>query len=242
MNGAEENTAVLIARLEDSEKAKIRAAVDALIDLSSSIPSLRGSLEESLNDGQLKNRWAVGYVLGHLPQPSGAAILALLGGLDHIEPDIRWAIALLLVRLARSDGSLINSLLTLCASGTVNQRRMAAYCIRDLQLTDDASMAALSAAARDSDPTVRVAALTSLRRRSDAGAAARDLLLDRFVNDGDGRVRNAAAITLAQMGAPGEAFVRALEQSAKSGDAHARKAALAALELLQKKRPAPDGS
>jgi len=242
MNGAQDEIAALIARLEQPEKSKIRAAVDALIELSSTMPSLRAALEQSLDDNLRRNRWAVAYVLGHLPQPSGAAILAMLGGLDHAEPDIRWAIALLLVRLARSDGNLIDRLLALCASGTVNQRRMATYCIRDLQLTDGASMAALSAAAKDENPTVRVAALTSLRRRRDAGAAARDLLFDRFINDEDSRVRNAAAVTLAQLGAPDESFIRALEHSAKKGDAQARKAAVAALDLLQKKRPAPDGS
>jgi HEAT repeat protein len=239
MNRVEDKTAELIDCLEDSEKAKIRAAVDALVDLSAASPCVRTALEASLDDERRKNHWALAYVLGQLPQPSDAAIRALLGGLNHGEPDIRWAIALLLVRLARSDGSVLRLLLALCASGTVNQRRMAAYCIRDLQLADDASMAALSAAARDQDPTVRVAALTSLRWRRDASAAARCLLLDRYLNDEDGRVRNAAAVTLAQLGAPDEAFIRALEQNARSDDAHARKAATAALNLLQNKRPAP---
>jgi HEAT repeat protein len=242
MNGVEDKIAALIADLDHPEKAKIRAAVDALIDLSAHAPALRATLQGSLNDEQRKNRWAVAYVLGHLPQPSGAAIRVLLSGLDHGEPDIRWAIALLLVRIAKNEGNLANSLLALCASGTVNQRRMAIYCIRDLQFTDDTSMAALLAAARDEEPTVRVAALISLKSRRDAGTAARHELLERFINDPDGRVRNASAVTLAQLGAPDEAFLRALEQGAQSSDRRARKAALAALALLQKKRPAPNGS
>jgi HEAT repeat protein len=242
MNGAEENIAALIARLEDPQKATIRAAVDELIDLSSVMPGLRGSLEQLLNEAQRKNRWAIAYVLCHLPEPCRVAILALLGGLDHRESDIRWAIALLLVRLAGTDSDLIQDLVALCRSGSVNQRRMAAYCIRDLQLSDNVSMAALLAAARDADPTVRVAALTSLKRRRDAGASERSLLLDRFMNDADSRVRNAAAVTLAQLGLPEETFIRTLEQNIRNGDPHARRAARAALNLLQIKRPAPYGS
>ncbi|HEY7556951.1 MAG TPA: HEAT repeat domain-containing protein [Candidatus Binatia bacterium] len=239
MKGVEDKIVALIADLDHPEKAKIRTAVDALIDLSASAPSLRATLEESLDDKQRKNRWAIAYVLGHLPQPSGSAIRVLLSGLDHGEPDIRWAIALLLIRIAKNGGNLANSLLALCANGTVNQKRMAIYCIRDLEFADDASMRTLLAAAGDEEPTVRVAALISLKSRSDAGAAARHRLLERFINDPDARVRNASAITLAQLGAPDEAFFRALEQGAQSSDPRARKAALAALALLQKKRPAP---
>jgi hypothetical protein len=242
MNGVEEKIVALMADLDHPEKPKIRAAVDALIDLSADAPGLRAALEQALNDEQRKNRWAVAYVLGHLPQPSGAAIRVLLGNLDHREPDIRWAIALLLVRIAKAEGDLANLLLALSAGGTVNQRRMAIYCIRDLQFTDDASMRALLAAARDEEPTVRVAALTSLKSRSDVGAAARRQLLERFENDEDGRVRNASAVILAQLGAPDEAFIRALQQAAQSSDPRARKAALAALDLLQKNGPAPRDS
>jgi len=242
MNGVEDKIVALLADLDRPEKAKIRAAVDALIHLSAAAPGLRSKLEQSLNDEQRKNRWAIAYVLGHLPQPSGAAIRILLNGLDHWEPDIRWAIALLLVRIAKHEGNLANSLLALCANGTVNQKRMAIYCIRDLEFTDDAGMRALLDAAGDEEPTVRVAAVISLKSRSNAGAAARRRLLERFINDPDGRVRNASAITLAQLGAPDEAFLRALEQGAQSSDPRARKASLAAIALLQKKRPAPCAS
>lgn len=242
MNGVEDRIVTLIADLEAPEKTRIRAAVDALIQVAADAPAVRAALEQCVGDEGRKNRWAVAYVLGHLPRPSSATIRALLKGLDRSEPDIRWAIALLLIQMVKGDGDLANLLLTLSAKGTVNQRRMAIYCIRDLRLTDHSSMAALLTAATDEEPTVRVAALTSLRWRSDSGSAARRRLLERYLDDPDGRVRNAAAVTLAQLGDPDETFTRALEQGAKSADAHARKAAVAALELLQKKRPAPNGS
>jgi HEAT repeat protein len=241
MKGTEDKITAALERLESRDRAEIRAAVDALIDLASSAALPKSALEQLLADRSRGNLWAVGYVLGHLPQPSAAAIGSLLDGLDHSEPDIRWAIALLLTRLAQSDGNVVQQLLALAASGKANQRRMAIYCIRDLRLACKASMAALASATGDQDPSVRVAAVTSLRWRADAGASTRKLLLDIFVGDQDGRVRNAAAVTLAQLGAPDVSFVRALEQCVSRGDASARKAALAALEILKNQRPAPAG-
>lgn len=234
MNGAEEKNAALIAGLDHPEKPKIRASVDALIALSARQPDLRETLEQSLSTAQHRNLWALAYVLGHLPQPSGAAIRALLAGLDHKEPDIRWAIALLLIRLAKTESAVASLLLEVSRSGTANQKRMAVYCIRDLQLTDDASLEALLAASADAEATIRVAAVTSLKTRSDIGAAARARLLELFLTDPDVRVCNAAAITLAQLGSPSEDFVAALRAAEKSENAPLKKAVSAALSLLGK--------
>ena len=232
MNSLNEKIAGLIAGLDHPEKAKIRTSVDGLIELSAGAPHVRTALEQSLREGRNKNRWAIAYVLGHLPQPSGAPIRALLDGLDHAEPDIRWAIALLLTRIARVEGSLINLLLELCRSGKMNQRRMAVYCIRDLQLSDDASMQALLSATRDEEATVRVAAVTSLRTRSDVGDSARRRMLEIFLQDDETKVRNASAITLAQLGSPSEDFVAALQSAENGSNAQLRKTATAALSLL----------
>jgi HEAT repeat protein len=243
MNSLEEKIAALITGLEHPEKVKVRAAVDALVALSADEPGLRTTLERLLADGQQKNRWAIAYVLAHLPQPSGRAIRALLDGLDHPEPDIRWAIALCLVQIATSESNLVNLLLELCRNGTGNQRRMAIYCIRDLRLTDAASLQTLLTATTDIEPTVRVAAVTSLKPRSDIDTQVRRRLLEIFLNDASINVRNAAAITLAQLGSPTEDFFAALRAAQNSADGKLKKAASAALNLLESKRPASgDGS
>ncbi|MGH7927378.1 MAG: HEAT repeat domain-containing protein, partial [Candidatus Binatia bacterium] len=156
MNGERNNNAALIAGLDDPQKTKIRAAVDALIALSTHEPGLRTVLEQSLSGRQHTNPWAFAYVLGKLPQPSGTTIRILLNSLDHSEPDIRWAIALLLTQLAKTEGAIVSLLLELSRSGTANQRRMAIYCIRDLQLHDEASLQALLAATGDAEATTRV--------------------------------------------------------------------------------------
>jgi HEAT repeat protein len=237
MNGEEERNAALIADLEHSEKPKIRAAADALIALAGSDPTVRATLE-ALGSAQRKNTWAIAYVLGHLPQPSGTTIRALIAALDHQDPDIRWAIALLLIKLAGTEGEVANLLLEVSDQGTANQKRMAVYCIRDLQLGDAASLNALLAASGDAEAMVRVAAVTSLRTRTDVNATVRNRLLQLFLSDRDPRVCNAAAISLAQLGAPSEEFIAALRAAQHSENAGLRKAASAALSLLENERPA----
>ena len=207
--------------------------MDALIASAGHESGLRAALERALDNAQHKNPWAFAYVLGHLPQPSAATIRTLLAALDHHEPDIRWAVALLLTRLAKTENVVIDLLLELSRCGTANQKRMAVYCIRDLQLQDEASLEALLAASRDSEPAIRVAAATSLKTRTNAGPKARKRLLELFLTDTDVKVCNAAAITLAQLGSPSEEFVAALQVAANSENAALKKAVSAALSLLK---------
>jgi HEAT repeat protein len=112
---------------------------------------------------------------------------------------------------------------------------MAIYCIRDLNFTDAASLQALLDSLRDDDPTVRVAAVTSLKGRLEIDSGGKKILYDLFVNDPDLRVRNAAAVTLAQLGSPSEEFLAALKMAGASEHAQLRKAATAALAILQKR-------
>jgi HEAT repeat protein len=60
-------------------------------------------------------------------------------------------------------------------------------------------------------------------------------LLKSYLNDVDIKVRNAAAVTLAQLGSPSEEFLRALRQVSQDAEPQAQKAAALALDLLQKK-------
>lgn len=225
--------AELIADLDQPDKPRIRAAVDALTSLAAESPALRSQLESRLNAPQALH-WPIAYILGQLPQPSGATIRHLLGGLDRNEPDIRWAIALLVMRIAKNHSEVIGLLVDLVSAGSVNQKRMAIYCLRDLALTDGESLDALLRGSRDADPTVRVAAVTSLKTR-DAGEVGRDRLAQLFVEDKDLRVRNAAAITLANWRLPSAAFVEALQAAAMGENAQLKKAALVALAILAKK-------
>jgi HEAT repeat protein len=226
--------AALIAHLDHPDKPTLRAAVDELIVLAANAEQVRETLDRRLIEPGHKNYWPVAYILGHLPKPSGVALRTLLHALDHREPDIRWAISLLLVQIAKREGSVFNLLIDLCRNGTANQRRMAVYCLRDLDLNDAASLQAIIGLLSDADSTVRVAATTSLKNRSDDNDCVRAALLDSYLNDGDIKVRNAAAVTLASFGAPSEDFLRALKAAAESDNGQTRKAATVAIGLLEK--------
>jgi len=244
MEPNDQYTAPLIADLDHHDKPTLRAAVDKLIPLAAKFPYLREILDRRLAEAGHKNYWPVAYILGHLPQPSAAALEGLLDALDHREPDIRWAIALLLVRIAKeaNDIDVVNPLIRLSAKGSDNQKRMALYAIRDLALSDAASLTALLAALHDSEPTVRVAAAICLKPRIDLDEAGKNLLLEIYLTDAELKVRRAVGITLASLGASQPEFMTALKKNRESADEQTKKAAGAALELLEKRRSASGGS
>lgn len=232
----------LIADLDHHDKPTIRAAVDGLIRLANEFPELREILDRRLREAGRINDWPIAYVLGHLPQPSADALEVLIEALDHREPDIRWAIALLLTGIAKKDIDVIERLMKLASGGTANQKRMALYCIRDLALSDAASRSALLGALRDADATVRVAAAICLRLRSDLNDIEKQALQKLYADDAEAKVRHTAAIALAHLGQPTPEFLLALRKNSESEDQETRKAALAALALLEKRRSASSGS
>jgi HEAT repeat protein len=234
--------AKLIADLDHPDKPTIRTAVDALISLATESPAFQQILHQRLAESGHRNYWSAAYVLGHLPHPSALVIQNLIEALDHREADIRWAIALLLVRIAKTDGELINRLIDLCGAGTANQKRMALYCIRDLALSDSMSLAALLEALHDADPTVRVSAAICLKLRPDLNDKGKATLLQVYMTDRELKVRNTAAIALASLGSPAPEFLLALRKASESDNDQVRKAAIAALELLEKRRSASSGS
>ena len=231
----------LIADLEHSEKPIIRAAVNTLVSLAGNSAELQATLHRKMGDPQVKNSWAIAYVLAHLPQPSRDVVQRLLGSLGHSDADIRWAMGLLLVRLAGTDEGITHELLRLCTIGNALQRRMAIYCLRDLNLQDAASTQVFITALRDPDPLVRIAAAAGLKKRN-LDLPGKDALLAVFLEDPDNRVKSVAAVTLAQIGAPSERFLRALNLAESSDDEKIRRAVKAALSLLEKRRAAPSGS
>jgi HEAT repeat protein len=232
----------LIADLDHPDKPTIRAAVDALISLATTSPDIQQILHLRLIETGHRNYWPAAYILGHLPDPSGAVIQKLIEALDHREADIRWAIALLLVRIVKKEGDFLNLLVELSKTGTANQKRMALYCIRDLALSDSVSLTALLEALHDGDPTVRVAAAICLKLRSDLDDAGKTLLLQVYLTDTELKVRNTAAIALANVGSSAPEFLIALRKASESDNDQVRKAAITALELLKKRRSASSGS
>ena len=241
MDRGDDKIAPLMADLEKSDKPTLRKAVDALIPIAADDPQIVTTLGELLNDPGRKNRWPIAYVLASLPSPTQSSIQVLIETLDHRDPDIRWAVALILIRLAKTDRQVLKLLIELAAKGTANQRRMAIYSIRDVGLTDEASVQMLMDALHDPDPTVRVAAVTSLKMQSGLSERGKSELLELFLRDLDPRVRNTVVVTLAYLGTPSEEFLSELTKATASENAQLKKAASAAFDIL-KKRSAPSGS
>jgi len=235
MDRGDDKIARLLADLEKSDKPTLRRAVDALIPIAAEDPQIAATLRELLNNPSRESRWPIAYVLASLTSPPQTSVRVLSETLDHRDPDIRWAVALMLIRLARTDRQVLKSLIELAAKGTANQRRMAIYSLRDVGLTDEESVQMLMNALHDPDPMVRIAAVTSLKIYSGLSERGKSELLELFLRDSDSRVRNTVLITLAYLGAPSEEFLSELMKATTSENAQLKKAANAASDILKKK-------
>lgn len=242
MEEESEKIASLIESLQHPDKKVIRQAAETLISIAPSMPQLSEMLNRLLSETPEERRWPIAYILAHLPNPSSLSIRVLLNTIGSQDPDIRWAAAVLLARLGKSDQRIVTLLLDLLKTGTPTQRRMAVYCLRDMDLRDTASLQAVHESLRDTEPLVRVAAVTSLKSRLGVGKETLDFLLHLFLTDPDSRVRYAAALTLAELGAANDKIRTALEAASQSEDPQLKKVANAALALLKKKGPPHSGS
>ena len=234
MSAEARDVAPLIAALEGPDKASIRGAVDSLIRIARDAPQVRKQLGDLLGEPSRKNRWAVAYVLAHLDDPPASVLPALLDALDTDDPDVRWAVALLLIRLGKESNGVVDLLFELLKSGGLHQRRMAVYCLRDIGLRG-ASLHKLLLPLEDPDPLVRVAVLTALGAQKRTLPESVERLRKLLAADPDTRVRCAAALALARLGDPTEEVRAALIEASRAEQPTLRKAAGAALKLLNKK-------
>jgi HEAT repeat protein len=238
MAGDADTVAVLIQSLGHADKKIIRRSVDALVELAHGAPELRDEVAAAMARAPADKRWPMAYVLAQVAPLDDACFAALKDGLDRSDPDIRWAIIVLLARLAKQPGSNIaERLIALAKSGTATQRRMAVYALRDVGAQTPESQQAVRAALGDADALVRVAALTSLKLFPEAALSACAEILSMLENDADARVRATAALALAQSGTGNEEMTAALQRAASSSDPIVAKSAQAAVDRLAKKAP-----
>jgi len=236
MDEAYEQIARLIRALDHPDKKTIRQAVDALVALAPDAPEICGEVAAAMARAPAEKRWPMAYVLAQIAPPSDACFDALECGLDAPDPDIRWAVVVLLVRVAERHGDkTVERLVSLLKSGTATQRRMAVYALRDIATKDAPSQQAVRGALGDPEPLVRVAALTSLKIFPKVARDALAELLRMLESDPDARVRAADALALAHSGAPTEEIAPALQRAAESGDGIVAKAARAGLEVLKRR-------
>jgi HEAT repeat protein len=141
-----------------------------------------------------------------------------------------------MVRLGRENLPEISArLLKLAAGGDRNARKMALYCIRDLEIAGPELLAVAGRAVHDSDVHVRLAALAVLSRMRDATAQAVRIMLDCLKSDPDAGVRRAAASALGNTtSATADAMAALASAAADSTDESLARAARGALNRLEK--------
>ncbi len=185
--------------LAHSDRAVVRRAVDSLVALGNERPEIRESLSKLFQEVSSKKRWPVAYTLGQLTQPSSSCLEVLTAALGSEDPDIRWATLQLLIRLGNNDPRIPTLVCNLLNSESPVQRRMAVYCLRDLGVGDPSLQLRCLG---DTDPLVRVAAVTALSKHAQLSGDVLSVLMRTNSDDTDSRVRNAAGFVLERLGIP----------------------------------------
>ena len=230
----------LIRELGDAHKTVQRRAIDELVALAAAgNPLVAEKLRGSIAKADRRVRWAAAYALGQIG--AGAFAMdsadALCEAMSDDDGDIRWAATNLMVQLGRDNLSEIGSrLIELAATGDHNARKMALYCIRDLELSGPELLAVLALAAHDSDVHVRLAALSVLSRIRDASGQAVRIMLECLKSDPDAGVRRAAASALGNIRSGAADAIAALTSAATDlADESLARAARGALDRLEKR-------
>ena len=207
-----------------------RRAAEAFAALDRRGTPVRAVLAAALRSTAARQRWGAAYALSLLGAPPRETLPVLLEALGEDDGDMRWAAARIVVRM-RDEPGLVGMLVELAVRGRGSQRKMALYCIRDLEVVSTDTERVAAAALGDPEVGVRLAALSTLPAVAvNRVTAARRLLS--LLDDPDGGVRRAAAVALGELGTGSEEVVAALNAAAASEDASLTRAAQRALRLL----------
>jgi len=225
-----EELAALADCLGAGRKAVERPAAEAFAALAARGVPVDEILLGALASPLPRRRWGAAFALSLAGDPPPATLPVLLETLGADDGDLRWAAAGIVVRL-HERAALVESLRALVASGNAAQRKMALYCLRDLEARTPAVEQAVLHALGDADRDVRLAAVATLARLArDRGAAAAKLV--HALETGDERVRRAAAAALGALGERSAPVLAALGAASASPDPSLRRAAKGALRQL----------
>lgn len=231
----------LIRELGDPRKSVQRRAIDELAALAATgNPIVLEKLRAAVASPDRRARWAAAYAMAQI---GGGALAmdcadALCEAMADEDGDIRWAATNLMVQLGRENLVEIGArLLNLAADSDRNARKMALYCIRDLELAGPELLAVVERTVHDADVHVRLAALSLLSRLRDASGEAVRIMLECLSSDSDAGVRRAAASALGNIqSANADAKIALTSAAADSGDESLARAARGALERIEKVR------
>jgi HEAT repeat protein len=230
----------LIRELGDAHKTVQRRAIDELVAIAASgDPIVTEKLRESVASADRRVRWAAAYALAQIGATAFAmdSADALCEAMADDDGDIRWAATNLMVRLGRENLAEIGArLLKLAVGDDRNARKMALYCIRDLELAGPELLAVVEVAVHDPDVHVRLAALSVLSRIRDTSGRAIKVMLECMKSDADAGVRRAAASALGNIHNATADAMAALESAAiDTADESLARAARGALDRLEKR-------
>jgi HEAT repeat protein len=219
------------ACLGSEHKVLQRRTAEALAGLHQRGVAVTHVLLAALESPGPRQRWGAAYALSRIGAAPAQALPVLLECLGEDDGDVRWAAATILVHMEDTP-VLVDALHNLLVTGNAAQRKMAAYCLRDVEARTPAVEQALDAALDDAEPSVRMAAMSSLARLcTDRATLARRLVT--LLGDVDEGVRRATAVVLGSLGEPSEPVLTALRDAAASADPSLQRAAMRALRRLQ---------
>lgn len=226
---AADELAALAEALGDGRKAVERGAAEAFAALAARGVAVERVLDEALASSLPRRRWGAAYAVSLLGEPPLRTLPVLLDALGVDDGDVRWAAAGIVVRL-RDREATTRALLELLRAGNGRQRKMALYCLRDLDARSADVEPAVLRALGDADWDVRLAAITTLPRVAlDRRAAAERLVL--VLETGEIRDRRAAAAALGALEERSPRVVAAL-RACGPDDPALRRAAERALARL----------
>jgi len=225
-----EELAALADCLGAGRKVVERPAAEAFAALAARGAPVEEVLLAALASPLPRRRWRAAFALSLVGNPPAATLPVLLETLGADDGDLRWAAASIVLRLS-DRAALIESLRALVTGGIAVQRKMALYCLRDLETRAPEVEQAVLDALGDADRDVRLAAIATLARLAlDRGGAGERLV--HALETGDERVRRAAAAALGALGERSAPVLAALRAASTSADRSLRRAAEGALRQL----------
>lgn len=240
----------LAARALPPEPAELEAIVDCLRDGRSLVQrhaaeslaclerrgiGVEGPIRRLLASAEPRARWGAVYALFLIGTLGPEGIETLVESLGSDDRDLRWAAVEVLKKLALGHrAAVVERATEVGCGGTLVQRRMAFYLMRDLEASDDAAVAATLQALDARDSNLRLAALAALTAsRPNSMEVARRVAT--LVPDTDLRVARAAAAALGRLDRCPADVMDSLRRACRSTDASLRRAAQSSLARLERR-------
>ncbi len=220
----------LVRWMGHSDKHIQRAAVGQLARFAPQQPEILERVRRKLSDPNPRVRWTAAFTLSRITPSDVSPLPVLFENLGQQTSDLRWAAAAAVHALAACAPDRVEQeILTLATTGNAVQRRMALYCLRDLDAVHARAQAVYLASLTHPDPLVRLAGLACVGRLTRAGPAIRAALATLLDSDPHPGVRRSTATTCHRLGRPDARLLAALSTAANSQDCSLRKAARRAL-------------